>query len=79
VSGGITIIGNTPTWTSWSATCDLPEPGTERVGVLGLPRLGGSAGNLALRCRAEISDHPGQQSRDDASVPILEAELQVRR
>jgi len=78
VSGGITIVGNTNLDVMVGDTSDLPDPATERVVSSVSLRLGGSAGNLALRC-AGLKFPTTLVSRvgDDASVPILDAELQV--
>lgn len=75
---GITIIGNTNLDVLVADTCDLPEPGTERVVSSVSIRLGGSAGNLAVRC-AGLKFPTTLVSRvgDDASVQILAAELQL--
>jgi sugar/nucleoside kinase (ribokinase family) len=77
VSGGITIIGNTNLDIMVADTSNLPEPGTERVVSSVSIRLGGSAGNLAVRC-AGLKFPTTLVSRvgDDTSVQILEAELQ---
>lgn len=78
MSGGITIIGNTNLDVLVADTRDLPEPGTERVVSSVSIRLGGSAGNLAVRC-AGLNFPTTLVSRvgDDASVRVLEAELQL--
>ncbi|MCX6497347.1 MAG: carbohydrate kinase family protein [Arthrobacter sp.] len=77
MSGGITIIGNTNLDIMVADTCDLPDPGTERVVSSISIRLGGSAGNWAVRC-AGLNFPTTLVSRvgDDATLPILEAELQ---
>ncbi len=78
MNSGITIIGNTNLDVLVADTRDLPEPGTERVVSSVSIRLGGSAGNLAVRC-AGLKFPTTLVSRvgDDASVRILEAELQL--
>lgn len=78
VSGGITIIGNTNLDVMVADTCDLPAPGTERVVSSVSIRLGGSAGNLAVRC-AGLKFPTTLVSRvgDDTSVQLLEAELRL--
>lgn len=78
MSGGITIIGNTNLDVMVADTCDLPAPGTERVVSSVSVRLGGSAGNLAVRC-AGLKFPTTLVSRvgDDACVQILEAELRL--
>lgn len=77
MSSGITIIGNTNIDVMVADTRDLPAPGTERVVPSISLRLGGSAGNWAVRC-AGLDFPTTLVSRvgDDASLPILEAELQ---
>ena len=77
VSGGITIVGNTNIDVMVADTRDLPDPGTERVVSSISIRLGGSAGNWAVRC-AGLNFPTTLVSRvgDDATLPILEAELQ---
>lgn len=77
MNGGITIIGNTNIDVMVADTRDLPAPGTERVVPSISLRLGGSAGNWAVRCAG--LDYPTtlvSRVGDDASLPILEAELQ---
>lgn len=77
MSGGITIVGNTNIDVMVADTRDLPDPGTERVVSSISIRLGGSAGNWAVRC-AGLNFPTTLVSRvgDDATLPILEAELQ---
>lgn len=50
MTDGITIIGNTNIDVIIADTRDLPAPGTERVVSSVSIRLGGSAGNFAVRC-----------------------------
>ncbi|HEY9355977.1 MAG TPA: carbohydrate kinase family protein [Arthrobacter sp.] len=78
MTDGITIIGNTNIDVMVADTRDLPEPGTERVVSSVSLRLGGSAGNLAVRC-AGLGFPTTLVSRvgDDASVTLLEAELRL--
>lgn len=78
MSSGITIVGNTNLDVMVSDTCELPAPGTERVVPSVSIRLGGSAGNLAVRC-AGLRFPTTLVSRvgNDTSVQILEAELQL--
>ncbi|MHA7290352.1 carbohydrate kinase family protein [Arthrobacter sp. MDT3-24] len=75
---GITIIGNTNIDVVVADTRDLPEPGTERVVSSVSLRLGGSAGNFAVRCAG--LDFPTilvSRVGDDTSVMVLEAELRL--
>ncbi|MCC9194369.1 carbohydrate kinase family protein [Arthrobacter sp. zg-Y916] len=72
----ITVAGNTNLDIMVSGAAALPEPGTEAI-VLGIDiRLGGSAGNLAVRCAGL-----GQQTilvskvGEDASTRLVEQEL----
>jgi sugar/nucleoside kinase (ribokinase family) len=78
VTDGITIIGNTNIDVVVADTRDLPEPGTERVVSSVSLRLGGSAGNFAVRC-AGLDFPTTLVSRvgDDTSVMVLEAELRL--
>lgn len=74
----VTIIGNTNLDVMVGDTRDLPAPGTERVvGSISI-RVGGSAGNLAVRC-AGLGFATTLVSRvgDDLSTPIMEAGLQL--
>ncbi|MET1156663.1 PfkB family carbohydrate kinase [Arthrobacter sp.] len=75
---GITIVGNTNLDVMVSDTHELPPPGTERVVPSVSIRLGGSAGNLAVRC-AGLKFPTTLVSRvgDDTSVQMLEAELRL--
>lgn len=78
MTDGITIIGNTNIDVVVADTRDLPEPGTERVVSSVSLRLGGSAGNFAVRC-AGLDFPTTLVSRvgDDTSVMVLEAELRL--
>ena len=78
MTDGITIIGNTNIDVMVADTRDLPEPGTERVVSSVSLRLGGSAGNFAVRC-AGLDFPTTLVSRvgDDTSVMVLEAELRL--
>ncbi len=78
VTDGITIIGNTNIDVIIADTLDLPAPGTERVVSSVSIRLGGSAGNFAVRC-AGLDFPTTLVSRvgDDTSVMVLEAELRL--
>lgn len=78
MTDGITIIGNTNIDVVVADTRDLPEPGTERVVSSVSLRLGGSAGNFAVRCAG--LDFPTilvSRVGDDTSVMVLEAELRL--
>jgi len=78
VTEAITIVGNTNLDVMVGDTRDLPAPGTERVvGSISI-RVGGSAGNLAVRC-AGLGFQTTLVSRvgDDLSTPIMEAGLQM--
>ncbi|MBF4993206.1 carbohydrate kinase family protein [Arthrobacter gandavensis] len=73
---GITVVGNTNLDIMVSGTAELPKPGTEAI-VPGIDiRLGGSAGNLAVRC-AGLGQDTVLVSRvgDDASTRLVEQEL----
>ncbi|MGP4033409.1 carbohydrate kinase family protein [Pseudarthrobacter sp. 1C304] len=78
MTSGITIVGNTNLDVMVSDTYELPPPGTERVVPSVSIRLGGSAGNLAVRC-AGLKFPTTLVSRvgNDTSVQILEAELRL--
>ena len=72
----ITVVGNTNLDIMVSGAAALPEPGTEAI-VPGIDiRLGGSAGNLAVRC-AGLGQETVLVSKvgDDASTRLVEAEL----
>ncbi|MEB7448256.1 carbohydrate kinase family protein [Arthrobacter koreensis] len=73
---GITVVGNTNLDIMVSGAAELPEPGTEAI-VPGIDiRLGGSAGNLAVRC-AGLGQETVLVSKvgDDASTRLVEQEL----
>lgn len=74
----ITIIGNTNLDIMVSGTADLPAPGTERIVPSIDIRLGGSAGNLAVRC-AGLGQPTTLVSRvgHDTSASLLDAELSM--
>lgn len=76
VKAGITVVGNTNLDIIVADTRELPAPGTETV-VPGISiRLGGSAGNLAVRCAGlELTTRLVSRVGDDSSLLILEAEL----
>ncbi|MEV8181383.1 carbohydrate kinase family protein [Specibacter sp. NPDC078692] len=69
-------MGNTNLDIIVADTRELPAPGTETV-VPGISiRLGGSAGNLAVRCAGlELTTRLVSRVGDDSSLLILEAEL----
>ena len=72
----VTVVGNTNLDIMVSGASVLPEPGTEAI-VPGISiRLGGSAGNLAVRC-AGLGQATTLVSKvgDDASTRLLEQEL----
>lgn len=72
----ITVVGNTNLDIMVSGAAALPDPGTETV-VPGIDiRLGGSAGNLAVRCAG--LGHPTtlvSKVGEDASTRLMEQEL----
>lgn len=70
------VIGNTNLDIMVADTRDLPLPGTERIVPSITMRVGGSAGNLALRCTG-LGQTTTLVSRvgNDASTALLEAEL----
>ncbi|WP_156109808.1 carbohydrate kinase family protein [Cryobacterium sp. MLB-32] len=74
----IAIIGNTNLDIMVSDTPDLPAPGTERIVPRITMRVGGSAGNLAIRC-AGLGHPTTLVSRvgDDASTTILTSDLDI--
>lgn len=78
VTNRIAIIGNTNLDIMVSDTPDLPAPGTERIVPRITMRVGGSAGNLAIRC-AGLGHPTTLVSRvgDDASTTILAADLDI--
>lgn len=80
MSKNITVVGNTNLDVMVGDTYELPPPGTERVVPSIDIRLGGSAGNLAVRC-AGLGFETTLVSRvgDDLSAPILAAELHQPR
>ena len=72
----ITVVGNTNLDIMVAGAAELPAPGTEAI-VPGIDiRLGGSAGNLAVR-RAGLGQATTLVSKvgDDASTRLLEQEL----
>jgi len=74
----VTVIGNTNLDIMVSGAAALPEPGTEAI-VPGIDiRLGGSAGNLAVRC-AGLGQETVLVSKvgDDASTRLVEQELSL--
>lgn len=76
VSSRFAVIGNTNLDIMVADTRDLPAPGTERIVPSITMRVGGSAGNLAIRCTG-LGQPTTLVSRvgNDASTTILEAEL----
>ena len=70
------VIGNTNLDIMVADTRDLPPPGTERIVPSITMRVGGSAGNLAIRCTG-LGQKTTLVSRvgNDASTALLEAEL----
>lgn len=76
MKAGITVVGNTNLDIIVADTSELPAPGTETVVPTISIRLGGSAGNLAVRCAGlELTTQLVSRVGDDSSLLILEAEL----
>lgn len=76
MKAGITVVGNTNLDIIVADTRELPAPGTETVVPDISIRLGGSAGNLAVRCAGlELATRLVSRVGDDSSLLILEAEL----
>ena len=77
-ASALTVVGNTTLDVMVSGVTALPDPGTEQLVPDISIRLGGSAGNLALRC-AGLGQRTTLISRmgDDASTPLVRAELQA--
>ncbi|WP_312182178.1 carbohydrate kinase family protein [Arthrobacter sp.] len=77
-AGGLTVVGNTNLDIMVSGVTQLPEPGTEALVPDIRIRLGGSAGNLALRC-AGLGQETTLISRvgNDASTALVRSELQL--
>ncbi len=73
---GITVVGNTNLDIMVAGAAALPDPGTEAI-VPGIDiRLGGSAGNLAVRCAGLGLDTVlVSKVGDDASTRLVEQEL----
>lgn len=78
MSDSITVIGNTNLDIVVPETADLPPAGTERIVPHIDIRLGGSAGNLAVRC-AGLGQPTTLISRVglDMSADVLESALQL--
>ncbi|WP_104130712.1 carbohydrate kinase family protein [Cryobacterium sp. N21] len=76
VNSRFAVIGNTNLDIMVADTRDLPAPGTERIVPSITMRVGGSAGNLAIRC-AGLGQKTTLVSRvgNDASTTLLETEL----
>ncbi|AIY03040.1 hypothetical protein ART_3441 [Arthrobacter sp. PAMC 25486] len=71
-------MGNTNLDIIVADTFELPAPGTETVVPAISIRLGGSAGNLAVRCAGlELATRLVSRVGDDSSLLILEAELEI--
>lgn len=71
----ITVIGNTNLDIMVSGVADLPAPGTERI-VPGIDiRVGGSAGNLAIRCAGlgQPTTLISRVGRDESTVLVRSA------
>lgn len=78
VRNDLTVVGNTNLDIMVSGLTSLPEPGTEALVPDIRIRLGGSAGNLALRC-AGLGQPTTLVSRvgNDASTALVRSELDL--